>query len=125
MTLRDLRNSIKDFFGSANENANELGDLLLFKSNWLDAPIWMIIIAIPILFYALQGIALLAVIVFHALGGSTTLVDEKHEEFHINIFNPNWRQASVMKKIITVIVYASLGFLVFFIFLMPIFLTFI
>ena len=120
MTLRELGDSVKNLAASAKDTSNLFGDVISFNVNWLDAPIWMLALAIPMLFFGIVGAFSILTIIFSSLVVSNYESDNNEDEFFIDIKNPRWHRASLTKRVVIVTVYGILGFLIFILIVMPI-----
>ena len=120
MTLRELGDSVKNLAASAKDTSNLFGDVISFNVNWLDAPIWMLALAIPMLFFGIVGAFSILTILFSSLVVSNYESDNNEDEFFIDIKNPRWHRASLTKKVLLVTIYGTIGLIVAVVLVMPI-----
>lgn len=111
MTLRDFGDSVKNLAASAKDTSDHFGDVISFNVNWLDAPIWMLALAIPMLFFGIVGVFSILTF-FLSLMVSDYESDDNEDEFFIDITNPRWHRASLTKRVLLVTIYGTLGLLI-------------
>ena len=112
MTLRELGDSLKNLGASAKDTSEQFGNVLTFNVNWLDAPIYMIVLAIPLLLIAFAAVCGISVTLFRSLGISTGEGDDSESDDFIDIMNPRWHQSSSKKRVLLVTIYGALGLLI-------------
>ncbi|MDA9230641.1 hypothetical protein N9P30_02295 [Alphaproteobacteria bacterium] len=112
MTLRDFGDSVKNLAASAKDTSDHFGDVISFNVNWLDAPIWMLALAIPMLFFGIVGVFSILTFLFRSLVVSNYESDDNEDEFFIDITNPRWHRASLTKRVLLVTIYGTLGLLI-------------